>query len=1066
MKNILTFILLLVLFGYKPVIAQDQIRGTVFSIEDQIPLKDATIKLKRNGNGTSSATDGTFTLSGFISPDTLLITYTGYLPIILPLNNQSTLIDLRIELQKDLYALQEVVVSTGYEQSPRERSTGSFTQINKDRLNEQVSTNLLERLESIGNGLTVDRSTNEGGRISIRGLSTIRGPKDPLIVVDNFPYEGDINNINPNDVESVTLLKDAAAASIWGTRAGNGVIVITTKKGSYQQKVQIDLNVNSTLTGIPNLDLLPQMNSAEYIAVERLLYGKGYYDNAINSLNRPVISPVIELLLQNSNGQLSNAALNNQLLALGTQDVRNDLKQYNYQQGINQQYAVSLKGGQTKSAWFLSGGFDHNKGNTAAEFERYNLRYRQSIKPFSALEIELGLNYTQTNNHNGKLDYASLNNNGSSIYPYTNLADENGVSLPVVKGFRQSFLNTLNNPALYSWDYVPLEDQNLIQNQSKLQDITANFGLRYHLFKGLTADLKYQYQRQNTNGIRIQKEESYGARSLINQFTQLGTNGQFTYIIPRGGLRDEQQALVASIQGRGQLNYQQLWGKHEVVAIFGTEIRKVSNSASSNRLYGFNNDLLTFGQVDYTKTYPILIGGGQSFIEDNVSLSERENRFVSLFTNASYTYDQRYTFSISGRRDASNLFGVNTNDKWNPLGSVGIGWNISNEAFYGWKALPYLKLRSSYGLSGNVDLSQAAVTTISFASNSPFTGSPRAIFDQYANPELKWETAKIWNTGLDFSTKGNRLNGSLEYYRKAGDDLFGLSPIDYTSGIGFSVIKNVAAMKGSGIDLMVNAKIIDKKFKWESQINYSTYKDEVTDYYLESINGASFTSPQAQISGIVGKPVYSIFSFRSAGLDPQTGDPRGFLNGTISKDYNALYQNAQLKDLVYEGSALPTTFGSVGNTFSYQNFSLTVRLTYKLGYFFKRESISYTNLFDRGLGNPDYSKRWQQIGDENSTTVPSLVYPANSLRDAFYEGSESLTEKGDHLRLQYITTTYNLPKSVLNNWKLSSLQLYVNVNQLGLLWRANQSGIDPDYEFNRTTLPPTKTIAFGLRAGF
>ncbi|OAQ41971.1 hypothetical protein A5893_02300 [Pedobacter psychrophilus] len=1066
MKYIYTLLFLIVFIGYKPVLAQDQIRGTIFSSEDQIPLAGATIKLKRNGNGTNSSADGTFTLAGFVSPDTLLITYTGYLPIDIPLNNRSSLNDLRIELQRDQYALQEVVVSTGYEQTPKERSTGSFTQISKSRLNEQVGTNILDRLESISSGLTVDRTTDEGGKISIRGLSTIRGPRDPLIVVDNFPYEGDINNINPNDVESITLLKDAAAASIWGTRAGNGVIVITTKKGNYQQKVQVDLNINSTLTGMPNLDLLSQMNSADYIAVERFLYEKGYYENTVNSLSRPVVSPVVELLLKNSNGQLSDDDLNKQLSVLGTQDVRNDLRQYNYQQGLNQQYALSLKGGQTKSAWFLSGGYDHNKGNTDANFERYNLRYRQSIKPITALEIELGLNYTQTNNSNGKLDYAGITNDGSIIYPYTKLADENGNYLPIVKSFRQSFLNTLNNPALYNWDYVPLEDQNLIHNQSKLQDVTANVGLRYHIFKGLSADLKYQYQRQNTNGLNIQQEESYGARSLINQFTQLGTNGQFTYIVPRGGIRNEQQALIESIQGRAQLNYQQIWGKNEVVALIGTEVRKTVSSSSSNRLYGYNDDLLTFGEVDYTKTYPTLIGGGAAFIEDNVGLSQRENRFVSLFTNASYTYDQRYTLSISGRRDASNLFGVKTNDKWNPLGSVGLGWNISNEAFYDWKALPYLKLRSSYGLSGNVDLGQAAVTTISFGSNSPYTGTPRGFFDQYANPELRWETAKIWNIGIDFSTKGNRLSGSLEYFRKVGDNLFGLSPIDYTSGIGFTVVKNVASMKGNGIDLTLNAKIIDKKFKWESQANYSTYKDKVTDYYLESLNGASFTSPQALISGIVGKPVYSIYSFRSAGLDPLTGDPRGFLNGEISKDYNALYQNAKLEDLVYEGSALPTFFGSLGNTFSFQNFSLTARLAYKFGYYFKRESISYTSLFDRGLGNPDYSKRWQKAGDENSTTVPSLVYPANSLRDAFYEGSESLTEKGDHIRLQYITATYNVPKTVLNKWKLSNLQVYVNVNQLGLLWRANKSGIDPDYEYSRSTIPPAKTIAFGLRAGF
>lgn len=273
-------------------------------------------------------------------------------------------------------------------------------------------------------------------------------------------------------------------------------------------------------------------------------------------------------------------------------------------------------------------------------------------------------------------------------------------------------------------------------------------------------------------------------------------------------------------------------------------------------------------------------------------------------------------------------------------------------------------------------------------------------------------------------------------------------------------------MSGNGVDITLNSLNTTGKLKWRTTLNFSYYNDKVIAYYLGDQLASNYVSQTAFVSGVVGKPVYSIFSFKSAGLDPANGSPRGYVNGQISEDYNTLYNNTLLSDLKYSGSAIPTKFGSMLNTFTYNNFTLDVNLTYKLGYYFRKASIDYSNLFNNGIGNSDFALRWQQPGDELHTYVPSMIYPDDVNRDAFYLGSEPLVEKGDHVRLQYITASYDFLK--LKNPKLpfKTLRIYTNLSNLGLIWAANKDHIDPDYYYSGNTLKPPLTIAFGIKTSF
>ncbi|KAA8475686.1 TonB-linked SusC/RagA family outer membrane protein [Arcticibacter tournemirensis] len=1042
-------------------LAQSQLTGRVLSTKDRSPLTGATIRVKNSKAGTSTGRDGSFSLTLPSSKADLIISYVGFEPlelsVTLPLKSP-----LEIFLRESAAGLQEVMVSTGYQSLPRERSTGSFSQVDNRRFNQQVSTDVISRLEAVAGGLSVGRTNNSG--LMVRGLSTIQGVKGPLIVLDNFPYEGNIDNINPNDVENITILKDAAAASIWGSRAGNGVIVITTKKGRLNQPLAIELNSNVTVSGKPDLSYLRPMSSSDFIDVERMLYEKGYYNDKFASARKPAVSPVVELLDQADKTitQEEADALIDEWRKL---DVRDDYDRYLYRLTVNQQYSLSMHGGSDAMAWNLSGGYDRNISNLDAANNRLNLNFNQSLQLTSNLQLSSGIYYTKTENESGRPGYGEIYSVSSYLYPYARLADEGGNALAVPRGYRSSYTDTAGQGKLLNWQYYPLEDYKHSGTKSDLQDVLLNFGLNYRLLKGLNADLKYQYEQQQSSARRLYDENSYFARDLVNAFTQLSSTGALIHPVPPGGVLDLSESLLKSNSLRGQLNYNRSFGKHAVAALAGGELRSLRTTGNAERSYGYNPDLLTFGNVDYTRTYPSIVDGTESFIPNADSFDHLLNRFVSLYGNAAYTYDGKYTVSGSTRKDASNLFGVNTNDRWNPLWSAGLSWDVSRESFYRFPLLRYLKLRATYGFSGNVNNALAAVTTVQYFGTNPYLFTPYTLFSNYANPELKWETSRMLNLGADFQLKDNRLSGSIEYYRKKGTDLFGRALIDYTSGIGSYITKNVASMKGKGLDIELNSINTTGALEWSTNLNFSSYSDEVTDFYVFSRQGSNFVGSSSRIAGIVGKPVYSVFSYRWGGLDPQTGDPQGYVNGELSKDYSALNgSGTTVDDLVYHGPSMPRFYGSLGNTFSYRNFSLTARLLYKFGYYFVRGSLSYSDLYSNGNGHADYALRWQKPGDEQVTDVPSQVYPAAANRDQFYAGSEVLVEKGDHIRLQYVSLSYDIKKQNVRSLPFRSLRLFMNVNNAGILWRANKQHLDPEYAAFRNTLPPSLSFALGLRA--
>lgn len=1045
-----------------PVVADTIITGRVVADSTLLPLAGATITVRETNTSLATDNEGRFRLALPAAGATLVITYVGYETQTIRVNERSGFL-VRVVLTKTQQEMKGVtVVSTGYQEIPKERATGSFTQISNRLYNQQVGTDVISRLYYITNGLTgYSMRAPTGTDVIIRGLSTIQGPQTPLIIVDNFPYNGDINNINPNDIESVTVLKDAAASSIWGAKAGNGVIVFTTRKGKYNQRTRVGLTTNITVSDQPNLGTIPNISTSDFIEVETQLFDKGHYDYQFAYPEYYPLTPVIQLLNQQRSGILSPEETKSKIDALRGLDVRDEFSKYFYQKAYNQQYAINIQGGSNNIAWLFSGGFDKNISDLAAGYDRINLHLANTYKVSKRLDISTSVYYIQSKSTVGRPAYNSISGKWGAITPYTQFADASGVALPLYNDYyREGYIDTVGAGKLLNWKYYPLEDYKYVNNTTNTQDINAVIGVDYKIFGFLNLGLKYRYEQQRSENRINRGLESYFTRDLINSFSQLNrSTGDVKYIIPKGDILDLNKNVLSSQNFRGQLNFNKTWGNHDIVALVGSEINEVKNEGNAYRTYGYDRDILTFGNVDYINTYPHFIYGSKSFIPNPSDFNEGSTRFVSFFGNGAYTYRDKYTISLSARKDGSNLFGVNTNDKWKPLWSAGASWSIYKESFYHFAPLPYLRLRLSYGYSGNVDPGKVAITTIGYSGTSLYTRTPYGQVRNFYNPELRWEQTNMLNLGIDFKSKENRISGSLEYYKKRMNDLYGLSPVDITVGIATTgITKNIGKMQGNGFDIELNTININRKVKWTSNFIFNTYRDKVT-VYQDSISTLSAVS--AGIIALDGYPEYSLFSYKSAGLNHLTGDPQGYLNKEVSMDYDAILNNTPLSDLVYSGSLLPTVFGSVGNTISFKNISLTARINYKFGYYFRRESINYGLLIDNSTGHSDYSKRWQKPGDEIKTDVPSMIYPASLSRDLFYLNSEALTTKGDHIRLQYINLSYEIGQRSLKGLPFESLQFFMVVNNLGIIWRANKEHLDPDYPSN--TVLPAKSYSFGVR---
>lgn len=696
-----------------------------------------------------------------------------------------------------------------------------------------------------------------------------------------------------------------------------------------------------------------------------------------------------------------------------------------------------------------------NQRDNRYSFSLFN-QYEFS-KRFSA---SLDIGYSLSNDQSvGGYSYPYNPQGGKiELYPYARLIDQDGQILPTARGMNLNYVDTVGGGSLLDWRFRLLDDRNHQFNDSRSSRIRPTLTLRYNPVASLNLEAIYSGDLQFSKSSTRHGLESYEVRNNVNLYTEINGD-QVLRHFPVGEIYVPGQSDLTAHKLRFNAKMDEwLLGRDRLTWIVGAELSDVQTNSTSQRVYGYNPFTATALPVDHVYRYPMFLGGSGT-IPSGQSFSWGVRRLVSLFGNASYSLKDRYIFSASIRRDASNVFGAKANERWNPLWSVGLAWNLHRETFFQDMAwISSLRLRITHGHSGNLGwgtTSDRAV--ISHSMNASLTGLPYAMISSPPNTSLRWEDVQMNNYGLDFSFFNHKLNGSIEYFSKNVTDLISRDPMDPTTGFA-AMDRNVAGIKGKGVDISINFSPVTGSFDWRVGTSFSHVKDWTTEFYGNEANALTLVGSDHNVRPIIGRALVPVHSFRFAGLDPENGDPQGILNGEISKNYTAMLRDS-LHYLNYHGSGRPLYYGFLNQTFQYQGFSLFVNIAYRAGHYYKRPTISYNSLFSTWRSHEDIENRWKQPGDEQTTTIPSMSYPGNNNRDNFYAFSEANVERGDVIRLQQLRVAYRWAPPLE---KIQSVAIGVHASNLGIIWKATRTVTDPDY----LSIPPARIISTSLSIHF
>lgn len=1034
------------------------------------PLPGANIAvINSNGKsfrGTTSDFDGNYSIKAS-KGELISFSYLGFITQEIIIQDISKI---DIILLENANELEEIILNTGYQKISKEQATGSFQQIGTKVLDTKISQNILSKIEGEVSGILFD----DNGVMTIRGLSTINANSEPLIVVDGFPLsqDQDLNSINPNDIKDITVLKDASAASIWGIRAANGVIVIVTKKGSKNGKPKIDISTNFSITPKDNLQDLPYASTNSFLE-----YEKHRADNEWSELpsgrSQPAYGKGYETYLLLNDGQITQAQADNIINGLRGIDSRKEFSDLFMNDAYWSQYNIGISGGGKDNTYRASVSYNKNENSSffkENESDQLIASLRNSFELSSKLTLNTDINFTSGKNLRNGMNTGDYTN----LFQYQQILNTEGSYISQPSYPSQVFKEEkVAEGYPYNWDYNLKQEFENKDNELRSTSVRLQTSLNYDILDFLSIRGSYQYEWFNTNSNSLFNENTYTTRNRVNTFTRFDTDeNKLISHINKGSIIDRGNSISKAHQGRLQLNLDKSFndGLHKINALLGYELRQELSSDNDTRLYGYNPQSLTSSNVAYGERVTITPSFTRS-INDPNSVSESENRFISYYANASYTYNSKYTVSSSIRLDDTNLFGASEEYRNIPLYSFGGKWDISKESFMdNFDDINNLSLRASYGVNGNVDRTTSPFLQAGVSRN-PFTDVEFAFISDVKNPALRLEKVFVTNLGLDFGLFNNKIKGSLEYYIRKSEDL--LAPVSFPSVYGFnSAVINVGEMENKGLDFNVNVQILQKSaLKYNTTLNLSYNKNTVTkvDVPEETVNTYLRREP------LVGRPLRYLFSYKNAGLDAN-GDPLALNeNGQIidinaQTDVNGTLEDAEIVNpdaLIYGGTTTPKYYGAWINNISYKKFYFRSLITYKLGHVFKNtDFLDYQNdagsRFVQANIHKDFDNRWQNPGDENITSIPRIYTERGDWSKAgysYYSNGNQFVDSASHIRFKEIILGYNFNSEFLNKIGFNNLSLSVQARNLGVI---NFNKWDKDPESLILPAKPTYTLNFSV----
>lgn len=1022
-----------------------KVKGAVYESDGQ-PLIGATIREEGTGVGTTTDVNGSFSLSLDKEYTTLIISYIGKKDVRRHVKIGG---DVKVVLEDDIQNLKDVVV-TGYQTISKERATGSFTKITTDQLEQKRYSDLSTMLE--GEIAGYNASSN-----LIRGTTTMNGITNPLYVIDGFPIEstrydqyGRLNesvpNLNLEDIESITVLKDAAAASIYGARAANGVVVIVTKKA---KKNKISVSFSSTLTLHPYYFYKGRLaDSSDMIDLEKewassnpnlqgsgaAAYAQSILDN--NAYTTQGIKAILNYYAGNTTKNVSDETLAN----LASQGYRyyNDVAKYAKRDALYQQYNLAFGKASDQNNFMGSVSYRNNKFNDKySKDNSIGFDLKNSLDMTSWLKFDIGT-YTYFKNATNQT-YDAMNP-GFTYLPYDRLVNDDGSYYTSTAASRlsKSTMSIISSNGLYNMDITPLDEigRNLNNSRDFINRVYGKLGITFAPF--LKYDLMCQYEYAYDKSNTLYDKNSYYVRNMVNSYATAGTSGT-VYNIPYGNIYYRENQTSKAFTFRQQLNFDRTFAeKHNVTALFGQEVRQTKLDYDNNTLYNYDPDMLSYSLVNaaiLANTYGLL--GGGSFSQNNIAYNRyTDDRFISFYGNAAYSYDDKYMITGSIRWDRSNLWGTNSKYQRKPIWSFGSAWNMDRESFFKVSWINRLKLRFSYGIGGNIAKNAAPYMTASYSQNAGVNALQGYVVGR-PNPNLRWEKTATTNIGVDFSLFNNRLNGTVEYYNKMGTDLLANTMGVPTEGFGYNTYMiNNGKMRNRGVEMTLSGNIIhSQNLDFNATATYSYNKNKVVYvnvkapvYYLQLDYPSSYP--------IVGNPYASIYAYKWAGLNnkglPQVYDGSG----------QATVDNPQSLDaIVYAGTTEPLTNASLNLMLRYKSFDFSCLWVYRGGHKLRNSDLPMlSNAYNSALMgytasfapvNKNITNRWKQAGDELKTNVPRALFPEssdyNSNSSTIYGYAGINVIDASNLRLANISLSYSLPSQMLHKIYLSNAKLQFNV---------------------------------------
>lgn len=1065
-------------------------------------MRGATVQLYPGNALAISDKKGMFVLHG-VEPGRYVLraSYVGYETTSMPLTvtaGDNPLVTVTI---KNISSLTEITVfSNGYQTLPRERSAGSFSKVKMDVVNNRsTSMNIMQRLDGLVTGLVVNNSPNlNGNQYTVRGLSTIKSDMLPLYVVDGVVMN-DVADINPNDVQDVTVLKDATAASIWGSRASNGVIIIVTKKGAYKSgKLKVEYNGFYNMQGKPNLDYIPYMRSPELIQTMKELFADPAYTTAItwNSANNTLngtnpIMPHETILYNRFRGLIDDATADTQLDSLAALDNLGQIKNTWFRNASLSNHTVSVRGGYGNYSLYGSLAYTDRVSSTPGEKDRtFKMNIRQDVNISKRVSAYLITNLV--NNISSAARPITITNR---FLPYQMFRDADGNSISMPWLYRTDSLRALyESKSGIDLNYNPLDEMDRGSSKGNAFRAYITAGITAKIWKGLRFEGLYGIMTGTSKNTDYDSQQSFKVRNQLAAFTvpATTTGGTPTYYLPTtGGTLATNNLVQRNFTVRNQFIYDFHSGNddHQLTLLGGREVTSTFTNNNSSMAYGYDPQLLTSQPVDY-----VTLGNGitgtvfPSFITKSTlsnaayDETESETRTSSWYGNGAYTYLRKYTLNVSFRNDKSNLFGKDKSMQFRPIWSTGVGWQVDREDFMEavhW--VNYLHLRATYGLLGNQPAlnSVTAYDIYNGYTNINAAGGLSYGITSYANKNLSWESTKTYNLGLDFAVLKNRLSGSADVYMRRTSGLIGSTPANPFTGVA-SITGNLGDIHNDGYELRLNSvNVKGKDFTWSTMLILSYNKNKVTRLYETSTT----TSALQYISKryVEGYAAFAQWAYRFKGLD-NLGDPLVQLaDGTITKTPGAL-----AKDLVYMGTFQPTLTGGFTNSFRYRNFQLTCNVVYNFGSTLRRDAVGASTITASLTGRTstsagyyfgnmysDFSKRWKKAGDEAITNIPSYV-PSSSISNsrryvAYYSSGDINYFNGAYIKMRDINLSYSLPALILARVKADDITFRATLSNV-LLWAANDDDIDPEFHNSNSgerVLPTAqRSITLGVNLRF